>query len=191
MGTICFVYIIGTTAEAYKIGVAGNPRARHNSLKTGIPDPSTLLHSIQCPSRARALKLEKSLHERLAKYHTIGEWFKPPRNIIDSIILETRTSNAKRGALAPKETQTHEEALITHGDFSDWPLIKMKYPPKEELLQIIHRVSNVCRRRPTRECIQKWASWRGMSPTQVDSIISELVSERTIIEIHPGLYRFP
>jgi len=190
-GKTCYVYVIETTAGAYKVGIASNPDARYRSLKTGIPDPSSLLHKIPCPTRSHALNLEKSLHEQLYEYHSAGEWFKPPRDIIDSIFIDIHKPRTKRAEPIPKATQIPDADIITSGKYAGWPLLKMHHPLKEEVLEIIHRVSDYTRRRPPLNRILEHASWRGMNPEQVNSIISELKAERKIIEQRPGLYRFP
>jgi predicted GIY-YIG superfamily endonuclease len=205
MNPTCYVYIIGTTTGAYKVGVTKNPEKRHRSLKSGIPDPSSILHTIPCLSRDHAFHVEKSLHNQLHEYHTSGEWFRPPRYIIDSIIMETRTPTVeqvkpiKRVAQIqkipqikqPKITQPKTDRLITSGKFAGWPLLNMTHPLKEEVLEIIHSVSNHSRRRPPLKQILERASWRGMSPEQVYPILSELKAERVIIEQCPGIFRFP
>lgn len=203
MGEICYVYVIGTAAEAYKIGVARDPEARHRSLKTGIPDPSTLLHTIPCQSRKKALALEKSLHGMLSKYHSIGEWFKAPRILIDTLIIDggvvgpTNSFNVAKPKSKPVHTRpnnpfTEDMPLIESGRFKGWPMVRMKNPPKEEVFEIFHEVSRCNRRRmPLDRVLDRAVYWRGMDTAQVHSIISDLKAERKIIELHPGLYRFP
>ena len=86
----CYVYIIGTSTGAYKVGIAANPEKRHQSLKTAIPDPSKLLLKIQINNRAKAVYIEKEIHKLLKSYHSQGEWFKPPKNILGELILDLR-----------------------------------------------------------------------------------------------------
>ena len=198
MSEICYVYIIKAEGGAYKVGVASDPQKRHKRLKTAIPYPSTLLHTIPCTSRSNAFALEKSLHTRLSEYHTVGEWFTPPKDVIYDIMMDGGHLKPSKSAApsipvsSPKPHPKREiSGVIESGDFAGWDLVKMKHPPKEEILEIFHQVSNVCRRRPRLDLILERASWRGMKPDQVNQIVSDLKSERKIIEIRPGLFRFP
>ena len=84
----CYVYIIETTSGAYKIGVANNPEGRYNTLLTGIPDASRLVFSIWCAERRHAFAVEKILHRELEPYHSSGEWFKPPKEVLAVLLFD-------------------------------------------------------------------------------------------------------
>jgi hypothetical protein len=88
MEEICYVYIIRTTTEAYKIGVAIDPWARHDALRPGIPDPSELLLIITCRNRRHAFAVESGIHRELDQYRSAGEWFRPPKSVLGEMILE-------------------------------------------------------------------------------------------------------
>jgi predicted GIY-YIG superfamily endonuclease len=87
----CYVYIIGTTTGAYKIGVANDPYARYEALKPGIPDPSSIKLVILCRDRRHAFAVESDLHEELEEYHSVGEWFRPPKSVLGELLLELGT----------------------------------------------------------------------------------------------------
>lgn len=74
-----FIYAIVAGIDRHdfivKIGRTENPRLRYGSLLTGIPFPSTMLYA-PVRTRARMIKLERTLHLDLAEYNTRGEWFR-------------------------------------------------------------------------------------------------------------------
>lgn len=85
---ICYVYIIGTTTGAYKIGVAKDPYSRYETLKPGIPDPSSIKLVIRCRDRGHAFAVEGEMHNILGEYRSAGEWFRPPKNVLGELLLE-------------------------------------------------------------------------------------------------------
>ena len=88
MSEIYYVYVIGTVKGEYKIGIASDPWNRYLGFKTGIPSPSNIRFMIRCRDRAEADKVESILHWELREYHSIGEWFTPPKEVLGTLILE-------------------------------------------------------------------------------------------------------
>lgn len=63
-----------------KIGVTGNPKVRRSGLQIGNP---TRLHLLDAfPAQP---EVEQYLHERLARHHIRGEWFRPHDDIHTAI----------------------------------------------------------------------------------------------------------
>lgn len=67
-----FVYAISAGPQRHKIGRAGNPKARLQSLQCGVPDPLALVHAVEVGAMQQA---EAAAHERLRDRHVRGEWF--------------------------------------------------------------------------------------------------------------------
>lgn len=65
-----YVYLISEPGGLVKIGRAGNPKSRRNSLQTGNPSPLSLdWHT----SGNEALEL--ALHAEFSQFRVSGEWF--------------------------------------------------------------------------------------------------------------------
>lgn len=84
----CYVYIIGTTTGAYKIGVANDPWKRQKALQTGCSDPSEIILLIICRNKKHAFAVENELHKELMEYRSSGEWFKLPKSILGELLLD-------------------------------------------------------------------------------------------------------
>jgi hypothetical protein len=122
MDEICYVYIIGTTTGAYKIGVANDPGARHDALRPGIPDPSEILLLITCRNRRHAFAVESGIHRELDQYRSAGEWFRPPKSVLGELILglgsriEALAADTPKIAYAPRpELIESDSDIIAHG----------------------------------------------------------------------------
>ena len=77
------VYLVEAVGSGmYKIGVAGDIRARMKSLSSGCPFQLRLLAVIGDESRLS----EHREHKRYAEYRTHGEWFQLPPNVVIEII---------------------------------------------------------------------------------------------------------
>lgn len=77
----CFVYVIeahlkGCPAGYSKIGIANDPSARLEQLRTGNPFSIRLHHTYPCPDRTAALDVEDTFHRLWRRqFQTAGEWF--------------------------------------------------------------------------------------------------------------------
>ena len=58
-----------------KVGIAANPGDRMADLQTGCPLPLTMLSVVHCKSEKHARRVEKTVHNRLRRYRSSGEWF--------------------------------------------------------------------------------------------------------------------
>lgn len=126
----CYVYIIGTSTGAYKVGIANDPVKRHRNLKSGIPDPSRLLLKIEVTNRAIALYVERELHSILNEYHTQGEWFRPPKNVLGELLLDL---GEKVEALRPEAPLIqYQKPSATFGDCSH---IRLEDDPTQDDLE--------------------------------------------------------
>lgn len=67
-----FVYVISAGDVRHKIGMANDPEVRLRSLRTGVPDELTLIHSVEVSHAQRA---EAKAHQILAGKRIRGEWF--------------------------------------------------------------------------------------------------------------------
>ena len=71
---LSFVYVIGSSDNPVKIGLANRPEVRLVELNVGNPDPLILHYKMGMPS-GLAIRTEKKAHELLAEHHRRGEWF--------------------------------------------------------------------------------------------------------------------
>jgi len=58
-----------------KIGITGDLATRVSGVQTGCPMPITDVAYMDLPG-GRCREAEKMFHQRLARYHTQGEWFR-------------------------------------------------------------------------------------------------------------------
>lgn len=72
-----YVYFIKASSDpvTVKIGRSDVPESRIKLLQVGTPFELTLIGSIRCHDRKHVAAAERGLHERLAQYHSYGEWF--------------------------------------------------------------------------------------------------------------------
>lgn len=63
----------------YKVGSAGDPKARIKDMQIGNPFPVTLVHSIGV---SNPVVLERVLHIRLQRWRKSGEWFAIPPDVL-------------------------------------------------------------------------------------------------------------
>jgi hypothetical protein len=77
--TGCYVYMLMCADSEHihiKVGLSQDPLARALALRNGNPlEPETMAY-VELPSRYSAMRLERELHEALAKWRTVGEWFR-------------------------------------------------------------------------------------------------------------------
>jgi hypothetical protein len=85
---VCYVYIVGTIKGEYKIGMASDPWNRYLGFKTGIPSPSCIKLMIRCRDRAEADRVESALQGELLEYHSVGEWYTPPKEVLGALLLD-------------------------------------------------------------------------------------------------------
>ena len=73
----CYLYVIESQSEQkpVKIGIANDAKKRLAGLQTGNPYPLTIKIQQEFKTREYALKAEKEIHERCARYRLEGEWF--------------------------------------------------------------------------------------------------------------------
>lgn len=69
-----FVYAIHDGAFV-KIGYAVNPDRRMAELQVSNPSELRLVESIECPTRSKAMRLERQIHRAVKDHHVRGEWF--------------------------------------------------------------------------------------------------------------------
>ena len=67
-----FVYIISDGCGGFKVGVSVNPEKRLKTMQTGNRKTLILEHY---EHKLKPYKVEKVVHQSLAKYRTKGEWF--------------------------------------------------------------------------------------------------------------------
>jgi hypothetical protein len=79
-----YIYIIGSTAPPYKVGISKDPVRRLRELQTGFPLPLSILHQAELPV-TRTKMLETVIHRNLKHQRLAGEWFDVP---LDQLILE-------------------------------------------------------------------------------------------------------
>lgn len=104
------VYFIRSTGPKgeVKIGYTGaNPEGRLKTLQTGCPDVLVLDYVI---SDADA-SYEHLLHERFAKYRTIGEWFIYDEEIVDFVESHKLHEEYNRKADIRRSEAEHFEFL--------------------------------------------------------------------------------
>ena len=79
-----FVYIFNAQGtDRYKIGISLTPQLRLKGIQTGCAFKVYPVHYARCLDMHL---VEKTLHERFAKYRVIGEWFSlDKRHVIDGI----------------------------------------------------------------------------------------------------------
>jgi predicted GIY-YIG superfamily endonuclease len=83
---ICFVYfILNEDSNAIKIGKAKDVNKRLKTLQTSSPAELKLIKSVQTAGEAKALELEKSLHEEFQVIRLNGEWFRAEQNLLTYI----------------------------------------------------------------------------------------------------------
>jgi hypothetical protein len=82
--THSYIYIIGSVAPPYKVGISKDPKRRLKALQTGFPLPLSILHQVQLPA-TRTKLLETVIHRNLKHHRLAGEWFDVP---LDQLILE-------------------------------------------------------------------------------------------------------
>jgi hypothetical protein len=68
------VYVI-SAAQGVKVGVATQPRKRLQELQVGSGERLALVADRVFPTRVEAFAAEKKVHECLAQFRTVGEWF--------------------------------------------------------------------------------------------------------------------
>jgi Meiotically up-regulated gene 113 len=68
------VYVMGSPRGPVKIGIARNPRRRHQAIQTGSAKPVRLLYSREIPA-ALAPSVEGHAHWRVREHRLSGEWF--------------------------------------------------------------------------------------------------------------------
>jgi alanine racemase len=77
-----FVYVIAVDGAGergpVKIGTSQNPEKRLRELQTASPYRLILMHQFAFPSRDIARTVEKSFHQVLARYNSVGEWVSMP-----------------------------------------------------------------------------------------------------------------
>lgn len=77
--TKCWLYMLSESdcGEFVKIGITGgHPRARLAELQTGNPRKLKLESAWECPDRASAASLERSILEQMAPHISRGEWIR-------------------------------------------------------------------------------------------------------------------
>ena len=76
-----YVYFIqGESGGDIKIGYSENVDHRIKELQIGYPDKLVLLGKIN-----GSYEIESKIHDELKKYQVYGEWFKPCKQVIDTI----------------------------------------------------------------------------------------------------------
>lgn len=83
-----YVYFI-VSKDALKIGVAKEIKHRLFALQTASPYKLKVINSIFHYSKDTALRMEKTFHKALRKYHLTGEWFSI--DALNDIDFETKT----------------------------------------------------------------------------------------------------
>lgn len=84
-----FIYLLESNGY-YKLGRASNLQSRLNSIQVGNPMPVRLL------SRAYSFypeKDEKVMHQMFKDFKVRGEWYKLPKPLVSSIILDFYNHN--------------------------------------------------------------------------------------------------
>lgn len=68
------IYVIRCNSD-YKIGITNDINKRLSTLQTGNPSKLVLACTLDVPTKAEALSIEKALHTSLAQYNSRLEWF--------------------------------------------------------------------------------------------------------------------
>lgn len=71
----------------YKIGYAYDVKSRINSMQAGSP---FILNHIFSEKVWNPRDAESRLHKILSDYKVRGEWFKLPKELVDSIVLDLK-----------------------------------------------------------------------------------------------------
>jgi hypothetical protein len=77
----CYLYVISEGSDGpVKVGFSAKPRARLTGLQSGNPRRLTLEEEWLLSKRRHAEIIERDLHDLLANYSMVGEWFDLPPN---------------------------------------------------------------------------------------------------------------
>lgn len=82
----CFVYFIASGDSAIKIGISDNPLDRLPTLQTSHFRKLSLLFTIECATKAYAIRLESAFHKRYKDCALSGEWFEIPEKRLSADI---------------------------------------------------------------------------------------------------------
>lgn len=80
------IYVIGPVGGPFKIGYAGDPRARLSNLQVGQA-VDLIIHYEEKTETSRAKVIEKLIHRQLGHKRIRGEWFNVT---LDEAIAEVR-----------------------------------------------------------------------------------------------------
>ena len=116
----CVVYVIGSSANPVKIGIAANLTSRLGALQIGNPDPLVVHYAVRCPSRL-ARQIEQTAHEKFKEHHRRGEWFN----------VDAKTAFVELEQIASKVIGAHQDLAAEWGDIISQ--IAMKYPLDQEV----------------------------------------------------------
>lgn len=68
-----------------KVGVSKDPKGRVKAVQTGCPYEILGLYAAAFSSRSAAMQAESSVHYRLRRWGTRGEWFSLPLDAVDEL----------------------------------------------------------------------------------------------------------
>jgi Meiotically up-regulated gene 113 len=109
------VYVIGSSTNPVKIGIAANLTKRLASLQIANPDPLYAHYAVRCPPRL-AREIEQAAHKKFKDHHRRGEWFN----------IEAKTAFVELEKIAAEILSTNRELADDWGDAISQ--IAMKYP---------------------------------------------------------------
>ena len=195
----CYVYIIGTTAGAYKIGVANDPWKRQKGIQTGCADPSEIILLIICRNKKHAFVVENEIHEELQEYHSSGEWFKLPKSTLGELILDLGSKLKSLQQDVPSITypcmlknsaQKHLEKQIERANkrFAQ----SEKFDELDQiLLEIIREISIENRNKAPLQGVLERSNVRGINEQVAVDTITRLERNGEIYKPRPDIIKLP
>lgn len=190
----CYVYIIATTTGAYKVGVANDPKSRHNSLHSGIPDPSEIKLTILCKGRKHALAVERGIHQQLDQYRSSGEWFRPPREVLAELVLElgSRIDALASGYSVLEYPIKKRQVELETEPFE--PAIGQRrctWDRTKSVIEIIRGLQAGQNVPVSLDLVLEGSEEMGIGHEKAEDIINRMRRDGDILEVMPGMLKLP
>lgn len=121
------VYVIGSSENPVKIGIADRVTRRLAELQTGCPDQLIVHHTFKVPFDL-AQKIEAAAHEELKEHRRLGEWFNIHKDDAAAVVerlrarmLEARMVDARlKGDLIDRLEARYELNVLARNAVCDY-----------------------------------------------------------------------